>query len=116
MTAGPTFFPAKDLALEDLGGGIQRRMMGHNDDLMMLEVMFESGSVGEPHAHPHAQTTYIADGVFEVMVEEQRVTLAKGDSVFIQPNEWHGVTCISAGALIDIFTPRRNDFLENNNE
>lgn len=116
MTTGPTFFSAQALAFEDLGAGIQRRITGHNSDLMMVEVVFETGSVGAPHSHPHTQTTYVAEGVFEVLVGDQQVTLSKGDSIFIQPNEWHGVTCKSAGALIDVFTPRRDDFLENNNE
>lgn len=43
----------KEIGWQDLGGGVQRQIMGYNGDLMMVKVKFEAGAVGAPHTHPH---------------------------------------------------------------
>ena len=34
-----------------------------------------------------------------------------GDSFYVHPNLEHGAVCRSAGVLIDVFSPMREDFL-----
>ena len=38
--------------------------------------------------------------------------IRKGDTYYTLPDVVHGVTCLKAGRLLDIFTPMRKDFLE----
>ena len=45
----------QDTRLQDLGGGSGRRVLSWNDQLMAVEVSFETGSAGAPHTHPHTQ-------------------------------------------------------------
>lgn len=35
----------KEIGWQDLGGGVQRQIMGYNGDLMMVKVKFEAGAV-----------------------------------------------------------------------
>ena len=37
----------------------------------------------------------------------------KGDSVYMPGGVRHGVTCLKAGKLVDVFNPMRKDFLGN---
>jgi quercetin dioxygenase-like cupin family protein len=96
---------------EDLGGGVSRQILGHDDQLMMVRVRFEPGSVGAMHHHPHRQATYVASGSFRVEMDGRVRVLQAGDAFFAAPDVPHGVVALEAGVLVDVFTPAREDFL-----
>lgn len=105
-------FLAGDTAkIEDLGGGIRRQILGHNDDIMIVKVWFESGVKGTLHSHPHSQSTYVESGAFDVTINGETNRQTAGDCHYIPPNEEHGARCVDAGVLIDVFSPVREDFL-----
>lgn len=97
--------------LQDLGGGNTRRVLAWNDELMTVEVGFDAGSEGVFHSHPHTQCSYVLSGRFKYTVGNESIELGKGDSVVVKGGLVHGVVCIEAGTLLDIFTPAREDFL-----
>ncbi|RYG16767.1 MAG: cupin domain-containing protein [Chitinophagaceae bacterium] len=101
-----------DLSWEDLGDGIKRKIMAHNNQLMLVKVAFQTGAIGTLHHHPHLQLSYVAEGTFEVTVDNRKKILHVGDVFFVaSPDIWHGVVCLEEGLLIDIFNPAREDFL-----
>lgn len=100
-----------DLAWQELGDGIRRKIMAHNDQLMLVKVSFEKGAIGTLHQHPHLQMSYVAEGSFEVTVGDSKKILSKGDVFFALSNVVHGVVCTEEGLLIDVFNPAREDFL-----
>ena len=114
-TATPTqsapFVVADRIALEDLGDGITRKILGYGPEIMVARVWFEKGSVGQVHSHPHSQVTYVESGVFEVFIDGVKRELTAGDSFYIAPHLDHGAVCLEAGVLIDTFSPVREDFL-----
>ena len=91
--------------------GNRRRVVLHTDELMVVEFAFEKGGVGALHSHPHVQSSYIAEGRFEVTIDGVTETLAAGGSFIVPSNLVHGVKALEAGRLIDTFTPKRADFL-----
>jgi len=91
--------------------GLRRRILAHNERLMIVEVEFVKGGVGSLHAHPHIQATYIASGMFEVTIDGRTEVLVKGESFIVAPNLVHGARALEAGTLIDTFTPTRAEFL-----
>ena len=99
--------------LQDLGGGSTRRVLAWNDDLMLAEVGFEARAVGAIHSHPHTQSSYILSGRFKYTIENETVELGPGDSVIVPSNANHGTVCLEAGKLLDVFTPKREDFVHN---
>ena len=100
-----------DLTWDDLGAGIKRKIMAHDDQLMLVKVAFEKGAIGTLHQHPHLQMSYVAEGSFEVTVGNSIKVLKKGDVFFAISNIIHGVVCLEEGLLIDVFNPAREDFL-----
>lgn len=100
-----------DAALKDLGGGVTRRVLAHNEQLMIVEVGFEAGSIGAVHAHPHCQNTYVLSGRFRFTVDGEPVEVGPGDTLVFPSSVPHGTLCLEAGTLLDIFTPMREDFL-----
>lgn len=95
----------------DLGGGVRRMMMGHDDHIMMVKVDFDQGAVGAPHAHPHSQSSLIERGVFEVTVGDETEVLNAGEGFFVPSGVEHGVRAVEAGTIVDVFSPAREDFL-----
>ena len=106
------YFLNKDAPLEDLGGGIKRKVLAYHENLMVVEVHFEEGAIGAVHTHPHEQITYILDGEFEFNIGGDKKIVTTGDTTFKEANIPHGAICLKAGRLLDIFTPYREDFVQ----
>ena len=95
-----------------LDGGMERRILAYDDSLMAVEVGFETGAEGAPHTHPHTQISYVLSGSFRYTVEGESVTLNPGDSIAVPSGLVHGTVCLEKGVLLDVFTPKRDDFLK----
>ena len=101
-----------ETAWHDAGGGVERQILGYNDNIMMVKVKFKKGQVGEMHSHPHTQVTYVASGAFEFTVGDVTKIVRAGDALYKQPNIPHGCVCLEDGILIDCFNPMRDTFLK----
>ena len=110
--AGIPVANARGSMLIDLGGGVSRKILSYGEQLMSVEVRFEKGAVGAMHTHPHVQISYVLEGSFEATIGEETKIIKKGDTYITDPDVPHGVVCLEAGALLDIFTPMRADFLK----
>lgn len=100
-----------DVPLSDLGGGVSRKVLAYNDQLMIVEVRFEKGGIGSTHTHPHLQSTYVQSGRFRFTIDGKDVEVAQGDTIAFPSDIPHGTVCLEAGVLLDIFHPMRKDFL-----
>lgn len=105
------FIEDKQVQWDDLGMGIRRKVMAFDESLMVVKVDFQKGAVGKLHHHVHTQISHIHAGVFEVEIAGEKKVLKTGDVFFVPSNVIHGVVCLEAGMLIDIFSPMREDFV-----
>src|SRR5947199_304745 len=80
--------------------GVQRQILAHGPDLMLVRVEFEAGAVGALHHHPHRQASYVAAGRFEVTIDGERTELRVGDCFYVSADKVHGVVAREAGTLI----------------
>jgi quercetin dioxygenase-like cupin family protein len=112
MTEAATLFALpSDGKRVEMPGGSTRRVILSTPELMLVEFTFVQGGVGALHNHPHVQTSYVAEGTFEVTIDGRTETIAAGGGYIVPSNLVHGVKALTAGRLIDAFTPRRDDFL-----
>ncbi len=101
-----------DVPLQKLEEKLSRKILITGDSLMMVEVYFEKGGIGTPHAHEdHEQVSYIVKGSFEVEVDGETKILKPGDSFYANKNSMHGVKALEESIILDTFTPIREDFL-----
>lgn len=105
------FCIADNMEWEILGGGVSRKILGWDNQIMMVKVKFEKGAVGSAHHHFHTQATYCAGGKFEFSIGDKVQIIKAGDGVYIAPELVHGAVCLEEGILIDVFSPVREDFL-----
>ena len=107
-----TFVKADAPELIGLGGGTSRKIRCYNEEMMLVEVIFESGAVGSDHSHEHTQISYVLSGEFTYHIEGEARTMLPGDSIVVDGGKVHGCTCVKAGTLLDIFSPMRADFVK----
>ena len=105
------FITSGDIAWEKVDNGVERKILGHDDQVMMVCVRFEKGAIGSLHHHVHRQISYVESGRFEVTIDGNKKVLETGDCFFVAPDLIHGVVALEKGTLVDIFTPARKDFL-----
>lgn len=103
----------EDYEWENAGEGVKRKILGYDKDLMLVLVEFKKGAVGYLHKHPHKQISYLVKGSFEVTIGDEKKIQKAGDVYFIMPNIEHGVTALEDGAIVDVFNPYREDFVNN---
>ena len=106
------FFEGKIMDWEVADKKIQRQIVGYDDKIMMVNVRFEKDGIGTLHSHHHTQISYVAEGKFEVTIADETSILEKGDSFYVPSNAIHGVVCLEAGTLVDVFSPMREDFIK----
>jgi len=111
MSQSEIFSCGSESAIEDIGGGLKRQMLGYNHELMAVKIWFDKGAIGYNHAHRHSQVTYVIEGEFHFNIDGVTTIMKPGDSCLIQPWADHGATCPTGGILIDTFSPPREDFL-----
>lgn len=96
----------------DLGGGVQRKVLSYSENIMSVELHFEKGAIGALHSHPHEQIGYVISGSLIYKEEGQEDKILKtGDTYYVAPNVEHGVVALEETMLFDVFTPMRKDFV-----
>jgi quercetin dioxygenase-like cupin family protein len=111
-TKNELFFKGTRADAETVGPGLCRLLMGHDAKLMLAKVWFDQGAVGEVHAHPHSQGSFVLEGKFEVYVDGMKKVLGPGETFFVPSGADHGAVCLEEGILLDVFSPARADFLK----
>ena len=100
-----------NVSQDEIAPGVTRKIMGYQSDLMLIRVEFEGKTSFPIHSHPHQQITHIIEGSFKATVDGKSEIIGPGDSYVVPGNIPHGIESLSSGVLIDVFSPKRDDFL-----
>ena len=99
------------IPVEQIADGIERQMVW-GDSLMVCRLRIQPGIVTPVHSHPHEQLTLVERGRVLFTIEGQTRTASAGDVLHFPSRISHGATMLDEEVvLVDIFTPRREDFL-----
>ena len=105
------FFESNECKITNCDLGVTRKVLAYDKDMMLCEMSFEKDAVGQQHTHPHVQSSYILEGSFLFTVDGESKLVTTGDSLYIPSGVTHGVVCMEAGKLLDIFSPMRDEFV-----
>jgi quercetin dioxygenase-like cupin family protein len=92
--------------------GVYRRVLNTGDKTMVVEVSFESGATVPLHTHPHEQIGYLSRGRLRFRIGDEERVIDQGDSWLVPGNVPHVVTALEESVAIDVFSPPREDFME----
>lgn len=101
-----------EIESEVCGEGVKRKILAYADELMCVENHFEKGAIGALHHHPHTQITYVVSGQFEFTINGEKKIVNPGDVLLKRDSIEHGCVCLKEGILLDIFTPMREEFVQ----
>jgi quercetin dioxygenase-like cupin family protein len=97
---------------EAIAAGVERRMVVGNG-LMICRLRFDPRVVTAIHRHPHEQMTMVEQGQARFYIEGEERIVGPGDVLHFPSNVLHGATMLDEEVvLVDIFTPIREDFLQ----
>ena len=106
------FVSNDEIKKEDCETGVTKKVLAYSNELMMTEVSFEKGAIGNVHNHSHLQITYVAKGSFEFTIDGETKVVKQGDSMYMPSNSIHGVKALEDSILVDVFNPMREDFIK----
>jgi quercetin dioxygenase-like cupin family protein len=96
----------------ETGKNVTRQVLSDHPDRMAVAFRFAAeGASGVRHNHPHVQSTYVESGRYRFILGDEEREVGPGDSFVIPSDQTHGCVCLKRGALVDCFTPRRDDVL-----
>ena len=58
------------------------------------------------------QITYVVSGQFEFTINGEKKIVNPGDALLKRDSIEHGCVCLKEGILLDIFTPMREEFVQ----
>jgi len=101
------------IPIEHPAEGIERQMV-IGKDVMICRFRFTPFLVTPEHTHIHEQVSIVVSGRVRFFVEGVERIAVPGDVLHFPSNCLHGATMMDEEVvLIDIFTPIREDFLDN---
>jgi quercetin dioxygenase-like cupin family protein len=91
--------------------GLQRRILTHNPNLMLVEHRMIKGWKGARHAHPQDQLVYVLSGRLSFICGTEKVEIKAGDSFIVPGNVEHEAAALEDCVVIDVFHPTRPDYV-----
>jgi quercetin dioxygenase-like cupin family protein len=88
-----------------------RRILAHNEKLMLVEHRMERGWAGARHSHPHDQAVYVISGHLRFLCGDEAFEARTGDSFVVRGDLEHQAWALEASVVLDVFTPTREDYL-----
>ncbi len=111
----PFIQPSKLPKMELFPGALSGLVAGENIMLSFLEM--EQDSEVPPHSHPHEQAGLLLEGKLRFTIGGEEKLMQAGDAFIIPPNVMHeGVVVEGPAKVLDIFSPLREDYLEQYNQ
>jgi quercetin dioxygenase-like cupin family protein len=99
------------IPVERISEGIDRQMIVGRK-IMACRLRFDPFVVTPAHRHPHEQMTFVIQGKVKFTLDSKERIVSAGDVLHFPSNYWHGATMLDEEVvLIDIFSPIREDFL-----
>src|SRR3954454_10716764 len=93
---------------------VRRRTTCAGPKMMQMFVELKGGSHLPEHRHHHEQVIHVVRGRLKVALDGGNSTheVAAGESLYLASNRPHAVDALEDTAVIDTFSPPREDLLE----
>ncbi|MCS7026306.1 MAG: cupin domain-containing protein [Bryobacteraceae bacterium] len=99
-----------ELEIEQMNPLVQRQVL-HTQNMTMARLMLKKGAVVPEHQHINEQISTVLEGSLIFQIAGQEFLVQAGDSMVIPPNVPHSVSASEDSLVIDLFSPRREDWL-----
>jgi quercetin dioxygenase-like cupin family protein len=101
------------IRVEQLNPLIARRAI-HSAQMTIARFEIQQGAVIPAHAHVNEQVTSVEKGALMFQIGSEQQVLKAGQTLVIPSSVSHGVMAMEDTVVVDIFTPRREDWIRGN--
>ncbi len=100
-----------DAITEEQLNALTSRKAIHTEQMTIARLRLRKGSIVPMHHHSNEQVTMLESGVLRFEVAGEEVVLRAGDVLRIPPDAPHMVETLEDSMALDLFTPRREDWI-----
>lgn len=93
--------------------GVDFVVLSIGKDTMVTKMLYKPTDFVPFHKHPNEQSGYVISGSYKLKFGGAEYLLSEGDAYSIPADVEHSIEIIEAGQVVDVFTPIRQDYLEN---
>ena len=83
----------------------------HGQNLTIARIRLRKGAVVPVHSHPNEQISMLESGAVRFRIAGEGRVLRAGDVLLIPPDAPHMVEALEDSVAVDLFSPRREDWI-----
>jgi quercetin dioxygenase-like cupin family protein len=111
ITPNGLIVPDDEAPITEPEPGLKRQVLAHSPAMMLVRHQMRQGWCGSAHAHPHEQLVYIVSGRIRITVDGVSRDVDSGGSFVVASNIQHQAAALEDSVVLDVFTPKREDYL-----
>jgi quercetin dioxygenase-like cupin family protein len=96
---------------EQLNPLVTRKVI-HAEAMTVARLTIAKGAVVPAHHHVNEQVAMVEQGALKFNLDGQEILVSAGQALAIPPDVPHGVEAMEDTVVIDLFTPRRQDWID----
>jgi quercetin dioxygenase-like cupin family protein len=101
----------EQLPAEQMNASIVRKVV-HTEQMTIARLNIQKDAVVPEHAHINEQVASVEQGALLFHIGGVDQVVRAGESLVIPPNVPHGVVALEDSVVTDVFTPRREDWIQ----
>lgn len=105
------FVKCEDGIFFEVAKGVSCKTKVHGDKMLQCEIFFEKGSEVPVHEHNQDLTAYLVSGLLQLSINGKFHRAEPGDSWYVQNKVKHGATALEDSVIIEVFSPKRQEYL-----
>jgi quercetin dioxygenase-like cupin family protein len=95
---------------EELNPKIVRQVV-HTGNATVAKIQLAKGAIVPEHSHVHEQITILLSGRVKLICQDREQIVEAGQLIQMPPDAPHGLEALEESQAIDVFTPRRDDWV-----
>lgn len=106
----PKRYTWTEVTEEKMSPLLTRRVV-HGESTSVARIELRKGAFVPEHAHANEQISAVEHGVLEFQFGAEKVVLRAGEFLVIPPNVPHSAMALEDCIAVDVFSPRREDWI-----
>ncbi len=98
------------IEIERLNDKLSRQMLS-GDNATISQLLLKKGATVPRHSHLNEQYSWIISGSLKFIFDDREIFVGEGEILVIPANVAHSAVAIEDTVDIDIFAPRREDWI-----
>jgi quercetin dioxygenase-like cupin family protein len=100
----------KTMEIEQLNEKLSRQMIS-GENATISQLLLKKGAVVPRHSHINEQYSWIISGALRFVFDDREILVGAGEILLIPANVAHSAVALEDTVDVDIFAPRREDWI-----